>query len=222
MNKQKTTARLLLASGSPRREELLRCLGVDFQVMPSGVDEQVDSGLTPEQVVISLAEAKARDVADALVRDHDIASPARDTTTGGNAAERAAVLVLGADTIVVLDGDILGKPASPEDACSMLSRLAGRRHQVFTGVALVSLPAGTVDAAYEVSGVYFRDMDPVEIRAYVDTAEPLDKAGAYALQGTGSAFVSRIEGCFTNVIGLPVPMVVKLLRSAGVSVLGLP
>src|SRR5262249_43826865 len=109
-----------------------------------------------------------------------------------------------------------------DEACAMLSRLSGRCHEVFTGVAIMELPQDKVEADYEVSRVHFRKMEPREIESYVATGEPMDKAGAYALQGTGSAFVERIEGCFTNIIGLPIPLVVQMLRRLGISILGLP
>jgi septum formation protein len=130
------------------------------------------------------------------------------------------VLVLGADTVVVIDGRVIGKPGSRKQAIEMLSRLSGRCHEVFTGVALVESSGSVPSTGYEVSRVYMRPIHAREMEAYVDTGEPMDKAGAYALQGIASAFVERIEGCFTNIIGLPVPLVVRLLRGAGVPVLG--
>lgn len=198
--------RLVLASGSPRRRDLLERLGLRFEVMVSDVDESIDSS-DPAFVVEDLAEAKARAVGvqAAIARSVD-SSP---------------LLVLGADTIVVLDNEILGKPRDKADAVRILRQLSGRSHQVFTGVSLVQLPENKVRTIHTVTDVHFRDLDLSEIEAYVETGEPMDKAGAYALQGIASAFVRKIEGCYTNVIGLPVPDTVALLREHGVEVLGI-
>jgi septum formation protein len=199
-------SRLVLASQSPRRQELLSGLGLKFECLPSDIDEKTD--LTePQEVVVELAYAKAKAVADLL---------------NGQKQEPGACLILGADTIVVLGREIMGKPSSREDAYQMLMRMSGRCHKVFTGVALLNATDGTVVKDYAQSDVYFRSLDPTEVRSYVKTDEPMDKAGAYALQGTASCFVEKIQGCYTNIIGLPVPLTVRLLRQSGVSVLGLP
>lgn len=198
--------RLVLASGSPRRRDLLERLGLRFEVMISDVDESIDSS-DPAFVVEDLAEAKARAVGVQAA----IARP----------VDSSPLLVLGADTIVVLDNEILGKPRDKADAVRMLRQLSGRSHQVFTGVSLVQLPENKVRTIHTVTDVHFRDLDLSEIEAYVETGEPMDKAGAYALQGIASAFVRKIEGCYTNVIGLPVPDTVALLREHGVVVLGI-
>jgi septum formation protein len=162
----------------------------------------VDETLAPQEVVLSLARQKALAVVPGL------------------GAQEAKTVVLAADTIVVLDKQILGKPSSQNEAKEMLSRLSGRCHQVFTGVALYS--GGKIFDGFETSSVYIRKLDNKEIERYVQTGEPDDKAGAYALQGIGSAFVEKIEGCYTNIIGLPMPLTVRLLREAGFSLLGLP
>jgi len=196
---------LVLASSSPRRRQLLGYLGLEFEVMPSDFEEVVDESLTPAEVVVDLAIAKAQEIAARIV-----------------ASTRGASVVLGADTVVVLDGRVIGKPASRQQAAEMLTQLSGRCHEVYTGVALVELPGGRVTSAHQVSKVYMRTIAPGEIRAYVETGEPMDKAGAYALQGIGSVFVEKIEGCFTNIIGLPIPLVVQLLRGCGFEILGWP
>lgn len=198
--------RLVLASGSPRRRELLEKLGLCFEVIVSDVDESIDSS-DPAFVVEDLAEAKARAVGAQASRMLSAAS--------------GTMLVLGADTIVVLDNEILGKPRDKDDAVRMLKQLSGRSHQVFTGVSLVRIPGDKVRTIHTMTDVHFRDLDLSEIKAYVETGEPMDKAGAYALQGIASAFVRKIEGCYTNVIGLPVPDTVALLREHGVEVLGI-
>jgi len=196
--------RIILASQSPRRKELLSFLGLIFEVVPSTVEEIVDPGLKPHEVVADLAAQKAHDVLKTVNTDDTI--------------------VLGADTIVVLDDEVIGKPRSKSEAHEMLLKLSARKHIVYTGVKI--LGAGNakhiVLGATETSYVSFRKLEPQEITAYIETGEPMDKAGAYALQGTGSAFVEKIEGCFTNVIGLPIPKTVSLLRQAGVTILGMP
>ena len=197
--------RLILASKSPRRVELLGNLGLTFAVMPSLVDEIVEDKEEPKELVVRLALAKARAVAEQL---------------GG--LDKDFCLVLGADTIVVLDGLVIGKPDSKDNAKAMLQRLSGRCHEVYTAIALIGLPENWEKTAFEVSRVYMRHLEPAEIATYVETEEPADKAGAYALQGIASAFVEKIDGCFTNIIGLPIPLVVSLLRESGVSILGIP
>lgn len=198
--------RLVLASGSPRRRELLEKLGLRFTVTVSDLDESIDSS-DPAFVVENLAEAKACAVGMQVATLHSV--------------DLSPVLILGADTIVVLDNEILGKPRDKDDAVRMLKQLSGRSHQVFTGVSLVQVPGDSVRTIHTVTDVHFRDLDLSEIEAYVETGEPMDKAGAYALQGVASAFVRKIEGCYTNVIGLPVPDTVALLREHGVEVLGI-
>lgn len=202
-------ARLWLASQSPRRLELLGGLGLQFEVKPSHIDETTTCS-EPAQVVQDLSVAKAEAIAATL------SSP-----------RTKPALILGSDTIVVLAGEIIGKPADHADAVAMLTKLSGHCHQVYTGIALVGLPCGDTSArdiwyGYAVSNVWFRKLDATEIKCYVQTGEPLDKAGAYALQGTASSFVERIDGCYTNVIGLSIPLTVDLLRQAGYQVLGLP
>lgn len=197
--------RLVLASQSPRRVELLGALGLSFDVIPSDIEEKVDTD-DPAQVCLSLARQKASAVAERP-----------DLNNGG-----VPTFVVGADTIVVLGKDILGKPSSREDAYQMLVRMSGRCHRVFTGVAVYDCSSKQMISDFQSTDVYFRSLDSAEVRAYARTDEPMDKAGAYALQGTASAFVERIDGCYTNVIGLPVPLTVKMLRSCGVRVLGLP
>lgn len=195
--------RLVLASASPRRAELLRAAGIDFDVLMANVDESVHPGETPAQHVARLAEEKAlRVLPEARNRP-----------------------VLGADTVVVVDGEILGKPADAADAGRMLRILSGRQHQVMTGVALIPEPASagldgsiTLSDGIEVTTVEFAPISPAEIAAYVGSGEPMDKAGAYAIQGLASRFVTRIEGSYSNVVGLPVALVYDLCKRAGLLV----
>ncbi len=201
--------RLILASQSPRRIELLQGLGLSFEVFPSLIDEPVEFD-DPWLVVESLAQRKAQAVADIMLQ-----------STAGNMNERRT-LILAADTVVAVGKEMLGKPASREEAYQMLVRMSGRAHKVYTGVALLDVASSKTVVAHQATTVFFRSLDSAEMRAYARTDEPFDKAGGYALQGCASAFVEKIEGCFSNVIGLPVPLTVKMLRSHAVSVLGLP
>jgi len=185
---------LVLASASPRRRELLERLGIPFKVSVSKAEENIDRGnLTPEQLARELALLKAKDVARTLEDG----------------------LVIGADTIVVLDDEILGKPKSREEAGRMLHLLRGRSHQVITGLALVEAGGGRVQLTSEVTTVWFRRLDPGEVEWYLDTGEPMDKAGAYGIQGKGSILVDRIEGCYFNVVGLPLTRLYLMLKERG-------
>jgi septum formation protein len=192
--------RLILASASPRRRALLGRLGLPFDVWPSGVEEPIAPNVPAAVLAIGLARAKARDVA------------ARVRAAGG-----AAAVVLGADTLVVVDGRALGKPASRDEARRMLRALRGRRHEVVTAVALVETPGGREHADAVTSQVLMRPYGDGEIEAYVATGEPDDKAGAYAVQGLGGHLVARVEGCYTNVVGLPLRTTARLLRAAGLA-----
>jgi nucleoside triphosphate pyrophosphatase len=185
--------RLVLASSSPRRRELLAMLGLEFVVRAADVDESPRPAESPEAYVARLAEEKAR------------------------AAGGAGELVLAADTIVVLDGALLGKPADAAEARAMLRRLSGRDHEVFTGVGLWQAVPGEGRWAGTVvrSTVRMAALTDKQIAWYVETGEPLDKAGAYAAQGLGALFVERIDGNFHNVIGLPLPALDGLFSALG-------
>ena len=185
---------LVLASASPRRRELLARAGVRFEVMPSRVEERGLPGEAPRTLALRLACEKALEVARRFPT-----SPRR--------------LVLGADTIVVLEDTVLGKPVDGEEAFEMLRRLAGRTHRVLTAVAVVATDHPEPKAVCVESTVVMRGAADAELRAYVATGEPLDKAGAYAAQGEGRRFVERIDGSETNVIGLPMKETLALLRS---------
>lgn len=182
---------LILASASPRRLDLLRQVGVEPVVEPADVDETLVPGADVTTSVLGLARAKAR----AVARAH----------TG------EAVLVLGADTLVVVDGAPLGKPVDAADAVTMLTRLSGRSHQVVTAVAVVDAATGRATDGIALTTVRMRPLDADEIDLYVATGEPLDKAGAYGIQGRAAVFVEGIEGDFTNVVGLPLPLVHRLV-----------
>jgi septum formation protein len=179
---------LVLASASPRRAELLRAAGIPFEVAPADVDESVTPAESPEQYARRMAETKARVVMSRVPRR----------------------IVLAADTVVVVDHHTLGKPADREDATRMLHLLSGRTHQVITAVACGS--DGDVDTRVETTTVEFAPLSAAEIDWYVDSGEPFDKAGAYAIQGLASRFVRQIAGSYSNVVGLPLALVYEMLR----------
>ena len=182
---------LILASSSPRRRALLESLGVNFEIVIDRVDETVEIGLSPGETVRVIAERKAESVS--------VQNPGR--------------LVLAADTIVVLDDAILGKPASSSEAFRMLSSLSGRTHEVFTGVALLHSESGRKVVDHEVTEVTFSPLTKHEIETYVSGGSPMDKAGAYGIQDDrGSLFVRRISGSYHNVVGLPLNLIYRLLR----------
>lgn len=184
--------RLVLASGSPRRAELLARLGLDFEVQPSQVPEKVLNGETPAQHTERLSRAKAMEV-------H---------------RSRPEALVLAGDTVVVLDGVTLGKPKGPQEAVRMLTALSGRTHSVVSGLALAS-PDGVLRSGSTSTDVTFRALDGKQIRRYVETGEPLDKAGAYGIQGLGGVLVQAIKGDYHAVVGLPLPLLLELLEDGG-------
>jgi septum formation protein len=189
---------LILASASPRRRELLRRAGIAFEVIVAGVPEHGQSGESPGDFATRLAAEKALAVARRVGP-----SPRRQ--------------VLGADTIVVVDEAILGKPRDPEHAVQLLERLVGRSHEVITAVAVAASDTLEVRTTAVTTRVRMRPAPPAELRAYVATGEPLDKAGAYAIQGDGRRFVTDVDGSESNVIGLPVEETLALLASAGES-----
>ena len=200
---------LVLASASPRRLEILRAVGVEPLVLPADVDETPLAGEKPGELVERLALDKARAVADVL---------AGPTGAGGGPRVRSNSLVVGADTVIDLDGAILGKPVDRADARRMLEELSGRVHEVVTGVAVAGrLHGRPVEAsATEQTDVVFRSLTPDEIDWYLDSGEPEGKAGAYAIQGRGSLLVERIEGSHQNVVGLPLTLVDRLATVLGI------
>lgn len=189
------TPSLVLASASPRRRDLLGLLGIPFTIAASGTDETPPPGAPPEQAAELLAVAKARSVA----------------------ARHPGVFVLGADTVVTVDGLILGKPRDAREGAWLLRLLSGRAHRVPTGVALIA-PDGTVRSLVETATVTMRPYTDVAISAYLASDEPWNKAGAYAVQGAGGALVAAVAGCYTTVVGLPLCRVAALLRDAGFNV----
>jgi len=195
---------LVLASASPRRQELLRNAGIPFVVHATDIPEVPEAGEAPRAV----AERLAREKALAVFR------------------QRPEDFVLGADTIVVVNSEILGKPRDVDDAARMLRLLSGRKHQVMTGVCLVGpqpgsenrkVKTGFEDVRSETTVVLMQTLSEADIRSYVSTSEPMDKAGAYAIQGKASRWISRIEGDYFNVVGLPVSLVYKMLQERGMT-----
>jgi septum formation protein len=197
--------RLVLASASPRRADLLRAAGYAFDALAVDLDESVRPGELPAAYVARLAGEKSAAAMQRFV--------ARAQTCGG--PERAAlhdVVILGADTTVVVDGEILGKPADDRESVAMLKKLSGRRHEVLTGVSLRTSTGewGRVEA----TSVYMTELSAEDISWYVGSGEGRDKAGGYAVQGLASRFIPRIDGSYANVVGLPVAAVAELLREA--------
>jgi septum formation protein len=188
---------LVLASASPRRQELLRNARFVFEVQPAHIPEEPQPGELPEACAQRLAREKALAVSQ----------------------QRPADWVLGADTIVVIDGTILNKPADEVDAKRMLRLLSGKTHRVITGVCLAGSAGAekVCDVRAETTEVHFHPLSDEEIADYVATGEPMDKAGAYAIQGVASRWISRIDGCYFNVVGLPVPLVCRMMRERGLT-----
>ena len=182
---------LILASASPRRRDLLEQIGISFSIVPSEVDEGK---------LILQGEPHEKAESSALIKAQDVAGKLK---TG---------LVLGADTIVVCDGQIYGKPINDQHAYDMLKSLSGRSHQVITGIALVDAATGFSMIAHEKTKVYFSAIEDEEIWWYIYSGEALGKAGAYAIQGKGALFVERIEGCYSNIVGLPLSILNKMLK----------
>ncbi|MBE0465935.1 MAG: septum formation inhibitor Maf [Candidatus Desulforudis sp.] len=190
--------RVILASASPRRQEMLRSLGLKFDIIVEKVDEEFP-GRNPSAMVEALAERKARAVAE---------------TVGEG-------IVIGADTVVFQRGVVLGKPTGPVQAAEMLTALQGDTHEVYSGVALVRADDLHTVLDHECTRVHFYPLTDAQIAWYVESGEPFDKAGSYAIQGRGGLFIRGIEGCYFNVVGLPVPKLMRLFRRLDVDMLRL-
>lgn len=197
--------KIILASGSPRRKELLEQAGYTFTIEVSDADEQIQAK-NPEHLVEELSRRKAFAVARQHLRGQN---PAMDFSG------KEPLMVIGADTVVALEGQILGKPAEEEDAVRMLQELAGKTHQVYTGVSLYRIEEGEVTGTrtfFVCTDVTMRPLDEEEIRAYVRTGEPMDKAGAYGIQGKAAVFIEGIRGDYYNVVGLPICALVQQMN----------
>jgi len=181
---------LVLASQSPRRRELLEVLGIPFSVVVSTADETVQSGESPETYVVRVARAKGLEVASRVSNS----------------------LVLSADTVVTVDGEILGKPTDRSDAIRMLEKLSGREHAVYTAVCVIDQTTGRMREALDQTRVWLRPMTRAQILDYIERENVMDKAGAYAIQGFASVYITKIEGSYSNVMGLPLALVWDLLQ----------
>ncbi|NLB51975.1 MAG: septum formation inhibitor Maf [Syntrophomonadaceae bacterium] len=188
--------RIILASESPRRRQLLETMGIDFSCLKPQITEELITGESALQTAERLALQKALSISDA----------------------GEDCLIIAADTIVTCAGKILGKPGSAEEACKMLSLLSGRSHQVITAVCVKK--GLDTEVQSEITKVFFRTLNRKEILGYIATGEPFDKAGGYGIQGIGSVLVDRIEGCYFNVVGLPLSRLYKMLQKQNIEVLG--
>lgn len=194
--------KLILASSSPRRQELIASLRLPFEIKVSDVNEDTVPGLSPAEVVEQLSSRKAAAVCEMYKEQ-----------------QQNDGIVIGSDTIVVLNGEILGKPKDKEDAFRMLNGLQGREHHVYSGVACIDLSTGKQIVSHQVTLVYMKPLTKTQIERYIDTGEPMDKAGSYGIQGLGATIVERIEGDYFNVVGLPVSLLSDLLQQFGIAVI---
>ena len=190
--------KIILASASPRRQELIGRLIPDFKVMTDNSPEEVIMGEKPEETVKRLAKQKAENIAGEITDD---------------------AVVIAADTMVALDGQVLGKPCDEKEAYNMLKMLSGNTHQVYTGVAVIDTKSGKIINEYETTGVKFRTLLDDEIKAYIKSGEPMDKAGAYGIQELGALFIQGIEGDYFNVVGLPLCRLGRILKEMGIDLL---
>lgn len=193
---------IVLASASPRRAQILSSAGISFAVLPTHIAEYQLENETVADMVLRLARAKLNAAMAQL------AAPPQGR-------QETQTIVIAADTSVELDGEAFGKPASALEACGMLKRLSGRSHRVLTGIAVGRLPDGLLKSEVAATQVHFSTLDRAEIERYVGTGEPLDKAGAYAAQGLAGRFIERIDGCYFNVVGLPLARVFQILKELG-------
>lgn len=202
---------IILASASPRRKELLEQIGLQFDICPAKGEEIITKTI-PHEVVQELASQKAKEVA-AMVKSYE--------DTHEELVTPQDIMVIGADTIVAYENEILGKPKDEEDAFRMLSMLSGNTHSVYTGVSIVLLAAsGKVGEItfYEKTDVRMREMNEAEIRRYIETGEPMDKAGAYGIQGKCAIYIDKIDGDYNNVVGLPIAAIYRELKNLGIDI----
>jgi len=188
--------KIILASTSPRRHGLAKDMGLEFDIVPSRYEEDMTLDLSPSGLVMELASGKAADVAKKFNEG----------------------IVIGVDTVIFFDGNVLGKPKDKKDAVKMLKSFSGQTQEVYSGVCMIDCSTGKTIKDYEVTRVTFRKLEDSEIRSYVDTGEPLDKAGAYGIQGLSSIFIRKVDGCYFNVVGFPVHNIYKNLRKLGVDI----
>ncbi len=187
--------KIILATNSPRRKELAKQMGLDFEVIPSNYEEDMTMKLSPKELAKTLAYGKAKDVA----KRHD-------------------GIIIGADTFVVFKGKKIGKPKSEQEAFKMLKSFSGKSHKVYTGIAIINKKTGKEITDCEITTIKFRKMSDEEIKKYIKTGEPMDKAGAYAIQGLGSIFIEKINGCYHNIAGFPIHLTYKNLKKLGINI----
>jgi septum formation protein len=188
--------KIILASTSPRRHGLAQQMGLEFEIVPSGYEEDMSMDMGPDELAMALAYGKAKDVAE-------------KTNEG---------IVLGVDTFISFNGQKLGKPKTEEKARELLKSFSGKELQVYSGVVLIDCETGQEIKDFEVSEVKFKELSDEEIENYIKTGEPLDKAGAFAIQGLGSIFIEKVNGCYANIVGLPIANVYKNLKKLGVNI----
>ena len=196
--------KIVLASASPRRRDMLERTGVAFETFASDIDERIECNLPPGEAVSEISKRKAEHAFQAL-----------------RIPPRSDTLIIAADTLVVIDGEIMGKPSDEEDAFRMIKALQSRKHTVFTGVTLIKAGSGggiNNKTFFEAAGVFMRALDEAEIRAYIATGEPMDKAGAYGIQEKGAVLIERVEGDFHTVVGLPLARLCVEMKSMGVDI----
>ncbi|GFN33633.1 Maf family protein [Paenibacillus xylaniclasticus] len=195
---------LVLASSSPRRQELVASLDLSLpvRILSTNADETAEPSWSPSEIVEQLALRKAEAACEQL----------------GQEGEQIPSLIIGADTIVVLEGEVLGKPADKQDAVATLLRLQGREHEVYTGVCCLSSVNSVRDVRHSRTRVWMKPLQLDQIERYVATGEPMDKAGSYAIQGLGAVNIERIDGCYFNVVGLPLPLLSDMLGDFGINV----
>lgn len=196
------TKTLILASSSPRRQELIQFLQLPVRICASHVSEETDDGLSPDKIVEVLSLRKAESVAERFNDKGDLSS-----------------IIVGSDTIVVLENHVLGKPQNEQDAIHMLESLQGKWHEVYSGVACIDLETNHKRVNHQVTKVKMKSLNASQIRRYVESGESMDKAGSYAIQGLGSLIVESIEGCYYNVVGLPLSLLSDMLAELGIEVI---
>ena len=190
--------KIILASASPRRKELLELIGLEFEVIPSCIDENIENKTFSTKLIENLAAEKAGDIAN------------RTTIPS---------IIIGSDTVVIINDKILGKPKDKKDAFNMLKMLSNNTHHVISAIAVVDTETGTTLKDSVTSDVSFKELSDEEINAYIETGEPMDKAGAYAIQGLASMFVKSINGCYSNIVGISVFKLTEMLKEFGVKLL---
>ena len=189
--------KIILASGSPQRKKLLETIGLDFEIEKSNYKEDISEKIPAYKLAQKLALGKVQDVAQ----------------------KHKNAIIIGADSFVVLGKEFLDKPRTPQKAKEMLKKISGKKHQLITGIAIIDTKRNKIFTDYEITGVWLKKLNAKEINSYVKTKEPLDKAGGYAIQGIGSILIEKINGNYTNVVGLPINKVYKYLLKLGVNIL---